>query len=92
VDKYTTASANVSASTLNCAGLLHIVSPVVQPLVDEGVASRKPLDEVFVLNIVDGNVQMLVAFDQRRFIGKLPVYDRDNVRDLAIGECLWTSE
>jgi hypothetical protein len=43
-------------------------------LLDEGVAFGEPLDEVLVLNIVDWNVQMLVAFDERRFIGKLVVY------------------
>jgi hypothetical protein len=54
-------------------------------LLDEGVAFGKPLDKVLILDIVNGNVQILVAFDERRLIGKLPVYDRDYVRNLAIG-------
>lgn len=85
MNKHTTASFNVSVWSLICAGILHNMSPVAQPLLDEGIAFGKPLNEVFVVNIINGNVQMLVALDKRRVIGKLPVYDRDYVRDFAIG-------
>lgn len=49
--------------------------PVVEPLFDEGVALGKPLDEVFILNVVDRDVTMLVASEKRRIVGEFPVYD-----------------
>ena len=59
--------------------------PVVQSSFDEGIALRKPLDEVFIVNVVDRDVKMLVASDKRRIVGKFPVYDGKNMRDLAVG-------
>lgn len=49
--------------------------PVGQPLSDEDIALRKPLNKIFIVNVVDRDVKMLVAFDKRRIVGKFPVYD-----------------
>ena len=52
---------------------------------DEGVAFRKPLNEILIVNVVDRDVTMLVAFEKGRIVGKFPVYDGENMRDLAVG-------
>lgn len=63
--KYTVAPINVSLLTLVQVGTLPIMLPVVQPVLDKGVAFGKPLDKVFIVNVMDRNVHVLVASDER---------------------------
>jgi hypothetical protein len=92
MNKHTAAPANVSALTLICDGVLRIILPGAQTLLDEGVALGKPFDEIFVVHIIDGDVHMFVSSDERRVFGKFPIYDGEYVCDFAICQGLWTSE
>jgi hypothetical protein len=92
MDEYATVSLDVSDLTPICSRIRYVILAVAQSLLDEVVALGEPLNEIFIVNIIDGDVQMLVAFDKRRVIGELPVYDRDNVRDVAVGQRLWPPE
>lgn len=92
MNKHTAASINISVLFPICAGIVHIILPVVQPLLDKGVALGKPLDEVLIINIVNRDVQMLVPLGERRVIGKIPNYNGDYVGDVAVGQGFWTSK
>lgn len=63
MNKHTATFLGVSVFILMCAGILHIALPVAQPLLNEGIALGEPLNEVFVVNVVDGDMQMLVALN-----------------------------
>ena len=92
MNKHATASANISGLTPICAMILHIMLPVAQSFLDEGIALGKPLNEIFIVDIMDGNVQMLIGSKERRVTGQPRVYHGEYVGDFAIGKCLWTSE
>jgi hypothetical protein len=92
MDEYATVSLDVSDLTPICSRIRYVILAVAQSLLDEVVTLGEPLDEIFIVNIIDGDVQMLVAFDKRRVLGELPVCDRDNVRDVAVGQRLWPPE
>ena len=63
-----------------------------QSVVDEGVAPREPLDQIFVLDVSHRYVQMAVALQERRVVGQGPVDHGDNVRDAAVGQGLGAAE
>ena len=68
-----------------------VVRSIVQPLLDEGIALRKPLEKIFILDIVHWNVQMLIATYEWSVILEFPVQHRDNVCDVAVFQRLRTS-
>lgn len=49
------------------------------------------LDEVLLVHIIDGDMQMLIVFDQGGFIMELPVDHGNNVSDVAMGQSLGSS-
>lgn len=67
---------------------LHTTRSVVKPLLYKAVGLWKPFQQIFVLDIVDWYVQMLVASDQWNIILELPIKDGDNVSDVCILQSL----
>ena len=83
--KHATAAVHFSALPVVCAWSLPSTCPVAQPLIDKGVTFGKPLDEVCIVNVINRNVQMLVASKELRVVRRLPIYDRDYMGDFAVG-------
>ena len=65
---------------------------VEESLVNEAVAPREPFEEVLVVDVIDGDVQMLVALDEGRVVVEFPVDNRHDVRDVAVRQRLRTSQ
>lgn len=66
--------------------------PVVQTLVDESVALGEPFEEIFILDIVNRNMEVVITAHDWSIVLELPVENRDDVRDIAIFQRLRTPE
>ena len=56
---------------------------MIQSLVDKGIAARKVLENIRVVDVIKGDLKMLESPDQGRVFCELPVNRRDNVCDVC---------
>jgi len=62
--------------------------PIVQAVVNEGIAPREPCEKVFVVDVIDRNVEVLITTDERCIVVEPPIKHRHNMRDIAVLESL----
>lgn len=56
----------------------------IQPLINEGVAYGKPLDQFLIFDIVNWDVEVLVSSSKRRVVAKSAIKNGHYVSDLAV--------
>lgn len=58
--------------------------PMIQSLMNEGIAPREPDEQILILNIIHWNMQMLETSSKWVILFELPFQYRYDVRDVAI--------
>jgi len=69
-----------------------IICPMIQTLMDEGIAPGKVFQNVGLVDVVQGDAQMLEAAQGSPALGEFPVHRRHYVGDVGVLESLWTTQ
>jgi hypothetical protein len=64
----------------------------IETIVEKAVGFGEPGDQVFVIHVIHRDVKVLVPFDEPCVVVEMPVNDRKDMRDVAVGQGLWPTQ
>jgi hypothetical protein len=64
----------------------------METIVEKAVGLGEPGDQVFVIDVIDRDVKVLVPFDEPGVVVEMPVNDRKDMGDVAVGQGLWPTQ